>query len=461
MSGPFMTLEDVKTGFSLFCVVCGIGTLSMPANYARAGYVWATLATIFMAAINIYASVCISKLMLIAPKHVKTLGDVGGWVYGTPGRIVMTIAHVLACTMSPIMFLILGGQIMTVLFPHTFSDVTWIIFMAISMLPVCLVPTVKESASQAAAGCLGVLLADGIAIYLLLDNIHVPNGVSPPTPEIDLAAVTTAFGSLSLAYAAGTIVPTLQREHSQPERMPRVIVVTLVLVSLFFLLVAVLGDYKVGCQIPGNLLFAISDTKLGFEADRGGIVMSYIFMLLHIVIAFGLVLFPTLFMAERYCLGMHKEEEATYSDAIDLETPKETTDEDRHYDPMVAYAKPGAYVKAAFVRTVIVTICVVIAIVFKDKFSDLLDFVGASCTALCCIILPMAFYLKKFYTTLSLTEKAFGVVSILVTIVLAIYVTITTGITLFSPTDTNIAFPFCAPTYQHVVFTNRSHYGAP
>ncbi|OQR95272.1 Amino Acid/Auxin Permease (AAAP) Family [Achlya hypogyna] len=445
----------IKAGFSLFCVVCGIGTLSMPANYARAGYVWATLATFFMAAINIYASVCISKVMLVAPKNVKTLGDVGGWLFGKPGYIIMTIAHMLACVMSPIMFLILGGQIMITLFPVSFEDTTWIIVMGIAMLPVCLVPTVQESAAQAAAGTIGVILADGIALYLLVDNVVIPPGVSPPTPDITLAGVTTAFGSLSLAYAAGTIVPTLQREHSDPQRMPRVIVVTLSIVSAFFLVVAVLGDFKLGCQIPGNLLNVITDTKLGFTASRGWVILAYLFMLLHIAIAFGLVLFPTLFFAERVVLGMHKED--VYDDAVDLETPKEG-DAPGHYDPTVAYSRPGAYVKAAFVRTVIVAICVVIAIVFKDKFSDLLDFVGASATATCCIILPMVFYLKKFHTTMSLFEKAFAVVSIVVTIILAVYVTITTGQALFSPATTDIAFPYCPVKYQQVVFTNQTYY---
>ncbi|RLO05754.1 hypothetical protein DYB28_012391, partial [Aphanomyces astaci] len=50
MSNPFLTVEDLKLSFSLFCCVYGIGTLSMPGNYAKVGYGWATAALVFMAA---------------------------------------------------------------------------------------------------------------------------------------------------------------------------------------------------------------------------------------------------------------------------------------------------------------------------------------------------------------------------------------------------------------------------
>ncbi|OQS06397.1 Amino Acid/Auxin Permease (AAAP) Family [Thraustotheca clavata] len=452
MGTPFMTMEDIKTSFSLFCVVCGIGTLSMPGNYARAGYIWATIATIFMASINIYASVCISKLMLVAPKTVKTLGDIGGWVFGTPGRISIVIGHMLVCTMAPIMFLVLGGAILTTLFPDSFSDTTWIILMTVSLLPVCLVPTLHESAGQAAAGAIGIILADGIAIYLLIDNITVPSGISPPSPDITLSGVTTAFGSLSLAYAAGIIIPSLQREHSQPSRMPRVIVITLVVVSAFFLLVSILGDYKIGCQIPGNLLFAITGTKLSFNASRGGIILAYIFMYLHIVIAFALVLFPAMFLCERIVLGLHKTENLDL-EHIEVETPKDDAAVLNHVHDETndAYKAPGAYIKAAVLRTIMVALCCVIAILFKDKFGDLLDFVGASATSTSCMILPMIFYLKVFFPKLSAFEKGFAIISIIVTSILAVYVSIKTGISLFSPSESTVQFPFCPEKYQHTM----------
>lgn len=63
-------LDDFKAAFTIFCCVYGIGTLGMPGNFSRAGPTIAAIALIFMAYANVYASVCITKAMLLAPTTV-------------------------------------------------------------------------------------------------------------------------------------------------------------------------------------------------------------------------------------------------------------------------------------------------------------------------------------------------------------------------------------------------------
>ncbi|KDO16504.1 hypothetical protein SPRG_15603 [Saprolegnia parasitica CBS 223.65] len=59
---------------------------------------------------------------------------------------------------------------------------------------------------------------------------------------------------------------------------------------------------------------------------------------------------------------------------------------------------------------------------------------------------------------MSLPEKAFAILSILVTSALAIYVTINTGKALFAPGPAGPRFPFCAAEFQDFVYTNKTHY---
>ncbi|OQR83438.1 Amino Acid/Auxin Permease (AAAP) Family [Achlya hypogyna] len=470
----FLTGEDLKMCFSLFCCVYGIGTLGMPGNYARAGYAWATIALVLMAAINVYASWCMSKVMMVAPPNVLTFGDLGEWSMGCFGRYAANISQMLVCVMVPIMFLVLGGSILTILFPYSFADSTWIIIMGVTLLPVCLIPTLKEGAGAAAAGALGTVMADAIAVGVLVYNVGSANdGLSAPTPDLSFKQVSTVFGNLALAYGAGIVIPTLQREHSDPSRMPRIIVVTLVIVSTFFLIVAVTGVYEVGCQIPGNLLFAIAGTKLGFVADRGAVALAMLFMQLHISVAFAVVMFPAFYIAERIFLGMHKTKidrnlrmDAKPLDGSNhLEGTDAVLEEDRrdveypHHEAAAEYASTGAYVKAMVVRTIMVVIAVAVAVAWKDKFGELLDFVGASSTATSCMILPLAFYLKTFWRTLSGTEKAAAMFCLIVSVFFAIYVSIVTGETLFgkdAPAGPN--FPYCKADFRDIVYTNRSHY---
>ncbi|RLN26804.1 hypothetical protein BBO99_00009550, partial [Phytophthora kernoviae] len=338
------TLEDAKIAFNIFCCICGIGSLGMPSNYARAGWGYATIALLFMAFANIYATVLLSKVMLVAPVTVKTYSDLGEWVAGKWGRIVVVVSQMGVCLLAPCAFLVLGGTLLDVLFPDSFSQTVWIIFMALMVVPVALIPTLKESAGMAVAGCLGTIIADVIGVVILLYEER--GHPTPPTPDVTLHQVLTTFGNLSLAYAAAIVIPDLQRQHSQPERMPRVIVVSLGLASAFFMAIAVIGYLAGGCQLSGNLLFSIvntsdpySTTTLGFLADRGAVIMSYLFMQLHLSIAFSTILHPAFYMAERLVLGMHKV------GPISTDTEERVMDieEKMPYIPAATPSTPGVF----------------------------------------------------------------------------------------------------------------------
>ncbi|KAG2978029.1 hypothetical protein JG687_00014674 [Phytophthora cactorum] len=271
---PFFTLEDAKASFNLLCCVLSIGSLGMPSNFARAGLVYATIALAFMMFANTYAAVKLSKAMLAAPSSVKT-------------------------------------TLLDVLFPDTFSQTFWIVFMALLVIPVCLIPTLKESAGMAFAGCMGTAIADVIAVALLQYNMR--GHPSIPKPDVSVHQVLTSFGNLALAYGAAIVIPDLQREHSQPQRMPRVLMVIILTISAFLFAIALAGYTAGGCQISGIVLYSIVDTSnpmgpapLGFIPSRAAVVMAYLFMQVHISIAFSTMMMPAFYIAERLILGMHK-----------------------------------------------------------------------------------------------------------------------------------------------------------
>lgn len=473
-SKAWFTLEDAKASFNLFCCVYGIGTLSMPANFSRAGPLLAVIAMLFMAFANVYASVVCSKVMLRAPKSVRTFGDLGEWCMGKTGRWLVVISQMGVCILVPCVFLVLGGILLPDLFPGTFEDSTWIILMAISLLPVCLIPTLKEGAGVAAAGCLGTILADIIGVGVLIHGMRGHPTV--PSPDISFKQVATTFGNLSLAYGAGIVIPALQRQHSEPTRMPRVIFVTLGFISCLFITLASSGYSAIGCQISGNLLFTIYPnaatglTKLGFAPDKGMVVLAFLFMQLHITIAFAVILHPALYIFERMILGMHKKkaddvEAANYNSA---DTPGDEIKTRVSKHSVVSYAdaekesddeeteeaeyKGQAY-KYIPLRIVVVALMTAFSVAYKNHLGDLQDFVGASCITICCILLPIIFYFKKLWTEIPIWEKVAGSLVIVICFVFGCYVTYNTGKQLFNPSG-GPTFPFCHAEYHEKLYYN-------
>ncbi|KDO29830.1 hypothetical protein SPRG_04929 [Saprolegnia parasitica CBS 223.65] len=453
----FLTLEDMKIVVSLVCCCLGVGSLGLAGNYARAGYVAATIAFILMAIINTYATWCLCKVLVVAPKSILTLGDLGDWCFGRVGKYFSLIFQCLLCAMYPIVYLVLGGTLLSTLFPMSFSQTTWLILMAITLLPVCLVPTMKEGAGMALAGGLATVLADGIALALLITNMEDvnPAGISPPSPEITFTSVTTVFGNLAFAYASAHAPHLACRARHH---------------HVFFFAVALLGVFSAGCQTPNNLLFAISGSKLGFAASRGYVVLAFLCMQFHITIAFAVIFFPVFQILERLVLGLHKDRDMVVVLEKDVETPALDDDvesatfhavvEGGPREEVKAYRAPGSYFKASLVRTALIAVCVVIAVIWKNHLNALVDFVGASASALVNMILPMVFYLKTFWPSIKWPEKIFAFVCILIAVFLGVYVSIQTGKDLFSPetADPTILFPLCPAAFQQVVFTNTTYY---
>ncbi|KAF4140449.1 Transmembrane amino acid transporter protein [Phytophthora infestans] len=398
-----------------------------------------------------------------------------------------------SCLLMPCVFLVLGGQLLDGLFPNAFSQSIWTILMALTVLPVCLVPTLKEGSGAAFAGCVGTIIADITGVGIVMHGMR--GHPSVPYPELKFSQVAGVFGNLFLAYGAGIVIPDLQRQHGDPRRMPRVVGITVAFASALFLVLASTAYSVVGCQISGNLLFTIypdSDTgltSLGFASDWGMVVLAYIFMQFYISIAFSVVLNPAFYLAEFVVLGMHKKsivdtengfafEENVTPAAIDAKSADlgvsnssgqpsnrrsktsyvSVADSERVHDneeeEAAEYIGTGVTIKYVSLRIVIITILVVLATVVKDHFTEFADFVGASCITMSCILLPTTFYLIKAWGRIAIYEKAAAGVVLVACSFLGCYVTYTAGKALFAPTENDAQFPYCHADFESTIYYN-------
>lgn len=370
------------------------------------------------------------------------------------------------------------------LFPGAFSKTTWICLMGLTVLPVCLIPTLKEGAGSAFTGCLGTIVADVIGVAVIL---HAMDGhPSVPKPHVKFSEVANAFGNLSLAYGGAIIIPALQRQHSFPTRMPRVILATSVLITACFLVLGALGYSAVGCQNSGNLLYAIYPnattglTSLGFSPAWGPVVLAFLGMQVHISIAFSVIVSPAFYLFERFLLGMHKRKasDAEVADQvyISIQTPTfqsadigkddekipfprnsivsvaDVEKESLEYDIEISEYKGANVVKYALLRIVVIGLMILVSISWENRFSDLQTFIGASCHATICILLPILFYLVKCWDSVRLYEKIPAIVTFIIILIFGGYSTYTSGKQLFHPKSSSVKFPFCYPEYQNTIY---------
>ncbi|TDH71033.1 hypothetical protein CCR75_002798 [Bremia lactucae] len=440
-----------------------------------------------MALANIYASVAMSKVLLLAPSSVSTFGDLGDWCMGKAGRWLCILSQMGSCLLIPCAYLVLGGGLLDGLFPGAWDSTTWIIFMTIMVLPLALVPTLKEGAGAAFGGFMATLFADTLGVAIV---VHGMSGhASVPSPELSMPQVAGAFGSLAMGFGAGIVLSDVQRQHSDPRRMVRVVIATMIFVTCMLLLLGIVPYLSVGCQISGNLLYVIYPeastglTTLGFAPKWGTVVLAYMAMQLHITIAFAVIINPAFYIAERLVLGMHKNaavdiengaafrESATPGDQQKVVNDSHVsatssrrsrtsvfplTGERNDHDLEAAEYRGANAIKYVLLRLSIIIALVILSIIFKDHFSDFVDFVGASAITANCIVLPVIFYLSKSWRTISMYEKFAAATIVVVCSVLGIYSTYAAGKNLFVANESDTIFPFCHAEFRDNVFFNQT-----
>ncbi|KAF4315964.1 hypothetical protein JM18_008732, partial [Phytophthora kernoviae] len=242
-------------------------------------------------------------------------------------------------------------------------------------------------------------------------------------------------------------------------------------------------------QLSGNILYSIVSTSnplglapLGFSANRGAVVMAYLFMQVHVSIAFSTLMQPPFYMAERLILGMHPtpqivrfgqdtqldvdlEQDLQEKPYVQCSTPidhtvstssmvEKTEGRMSHLraalefgeeitEEQLAAPYSGAKNKLRYItlRLAIITVLVITAVLAQNKFLNLEDFTGATAHTTSCLLMPLIIYLRVFWKDMSVYNKAASMIVIVVCAFTGCYVMIHAGEELFTPSDDDTLFP--------------------
>ncbi|KAL4151164.1 hypothetical protein PRNP1_008113 [Phytophthora ramorum] len=169
---------------------------------------------------------------------------------------------------------------------------------------------------------------------------------------------------------------------------------------------------------------------------------------------------PAFFMAERFLLGMHKEQPVIDQElGLDLNEKLSPADPECSYtsnlqdapkyeDEFAEYRGTLNMLRYMVLRLCILAVLVVASVFLRDHFLDLVDFTGATAVTAGSLVLPLMFYLKVFWTKLPMYERVGSMLIIVVCTVLGVYVMIYAGKNLFNPDSDSATFPYCSDEFQ-------------
>ncbi|TMW59392.1 hypothetical protein Poli38472_004461 [Pythium oligandrum] len=468
-----MLSEDGICVALLFCATFGVGSMSFGSVYAASGPLLASLAIYFLSACNLHASVAVSKALTVVPLTVRSFSDLGYHAYGTLGRRVVLLSEAGVCFLTPIAFLILGGtsllpQIFDEVFERTRTSNEWIVIMAASVLPIVLIPTLRGTAPLCLLGAIVAVLTDAICIIYSLEYLPM----TPRETQIQVTQVIPTFGTIMFALGTAIIIPPIQRQHSDPSRVGNLVSLTLLFITSIYMFIGIITYYQFGCMAPDTLLDQLPSGNWRRAASA--------FMLLHVMIAFPVLLNPTLFDLERYLLGKDSDIEVLQQ-SIALRASKMSAgkpilsnapsvasldDDGFLYGSNSPANSIGVYFQAhsptglgssstgsntpaernvpdeyaaltftardrlcsALIRVLTIVAQTFLALMLQDCFMDILSLIGATAVTVSCMIMPCLCYLKVYPIPLHLSigrlDRAMCYLIIVSSTILGIYCTI-------------------------------------
>ncbi|RHY16840.1 hypothetical protein DYB25_006009 [Aphanomyces astaci] len=381
-----------------------------------------------------------------------------GHIFAATGSILGSVA--LSCLATPIAFLVLAG---TELLPNIavgidvhLTPTQWIIATAICMLPLVYIPTLRDTAVLCILGSLSTLCTDGIA--LTVNFVERPLG--PRESHVSLSSAFSAFGSIMFAFGSALLIPPLYRQCSSvgSHHLVTTVSTTLVYVTVLYMFIGILTYAQFGCMAPTTLLEAM---------PRGSWkVVANACMLVHIAIAYPVIMSPTLFVIERCVFGKDSDVDTLKEKLLDETKDKMTSPDDPSSPSSVASAHlmhvkhntseyksvesteqhdvspsckfvrdvlhdsltftAGEHVCRMLLRTFIVAAQCFLAVMLQTSFADILTLIGATTVTLPCLIMPCVCFLRMFApdgTWIGAATRGFSYVVIAISAVLGVYST--------------------------------------
>ncbi|OQR94626.1 Amino Acid/Auxin Permease (AAAP) Family [Achlya hypogyna] len=479
--------EDVHSVVILFTYTFGVASLSMGHVFAATGPVVGSILLYLLSAGNLHASALLAKCMALAPSTVQSFGDLGQHACGSFGRYAILISESLSCLLTPIAFLVLGGtQLLPSIasywgLPH-YESTTWIILFALGMLPIIYIPTLKETVVLCVIGSLATFFTDSVGVYVNLND----HPMAFRETAVTARGAVSAYGTIMFAFGTALLIPPLhrQRADSSPDQLVALLSMTMVAITCLYIMIGSATYFQFGCTAPATLLESMPRGLPKATATAA--------MLVHISVAYPVIMSPTLFVIERHLFGtvgadpdhlppqvgesgvalLGHNVPASPSDDVDgLHTYKSVDDAPEKAAEAVAkdsgVLSRRDYACRLLLRTGVVAAQCFVAVMLQASFADILTLIGAMTVTLPCMIMPCVCHLRMVQrdgTWLGCFSRAMSIGVIAASAVMGVYSTVeairniqSTAATfhLFQPAshrafvDGAAQFPYCAVGEQN------------
>ncbi|XP_019107234.2 amino acid transporter AVT1I [Beta vulgaris subsp. vulgaris] len=258
-----------KTVFNGANTILGNGVLLVP--YALASGGWLSLALLFTISILVtYTGLLIKRCMEVDPR-IKSYPDIGEHAFGKTGKTIASIILYVELYMGTTGFLILEGDNLHKLFPKVAINIlgislngksSFIIIIALILLPTVLLDNLSIFAYISATGCLAALLVLGSILWVAAFNGVGFHQAQNASFLINWKGLPTAISLYMLCYTSHPVFPTLYTSMQKKHHFFKAMLFSFVFATFVYASMAILGYLMFGSQVESQITLNLTTERV-------------------------------------------------------------------------------------------------------------------------------------------------------------------------------------------------------
>ncbi|XP_010691504.2 amino acid transporter AVT1I [Beta vulgaris subsp. vulgaris] len=257
-----------KTFFNGANTILGNGVILVP--YALASGGWLSLILLFTISIlATYTGLLVKRCMEVDPK-IKSYSDIGEHAFGKIGKIIVSIVLYADLYMATTGFLILEGDNLHNLFPkvaiHAFGisidgKSSFIIIIALILLPTVLLDNLSIFAYISATGCLAALLVLASIVWVgAFDGVGFHQAQSATL--LNWKGLPTSISLYMLCYTSHPVFPTLYTSMQKKHNFFKALLLSFAFSTFIYASMAILGYLMFGSTVESQITLNLPSHKV-------------------------------------------------------------------------------------------------------------------------------------------------------------------------------------------------------
>lgn len=379
-AAPEGTASELKTFFLLFKALVGSGVLFLPRAFCNGGLLFSTLA---LSAFGVLTYIC--YIVLIQSKETfgkSSFGELGFLTYGRPLKYSIMVSIIISQIGFVATYILFTAENMNS-FVHEVFHVTVakshiVIAQCVLLIPLVLIRNLTKLSFTSFISSLFILLGLVIIFYFAGIQLYT-EGIGPNIEQFNAATWPMLIGVAVTAFEGIGLILPIQASMARPENFPRVLLVSMAIITGLFVLIGVVGYTAYGENVRSIIILNLDQKNMAVQ----------LILVLYSVAVFltaPLQLFPAIRIGES----------AIFNSRIFLKKSERiNTEEGKLYQTSGKYNPQIKWLKNAF-RAVFVVVISLLAYLNSNNIDKFVSLNGCfACIPLVYIYPPMI-HLKTY-----------------------------------------------------------------